>query len=184
MGTMAASLASRLAGALLALALIAGGTVLVVEVVAAWLGAGWTILPTDTRARFATWTWDGRTVVTTIVVLWIVGIAALASALWRRRPVSVAVERIDGETPAEIDAAIERRNFERSVGRHLEMVDGVDTAKVRVRRNRVVATVETRRRINPGEVEAAARTALGKNRLVLAAGLPTDVRLHAVRSDT
>jgi hypothetical protein len=137
---------TRVFSALLAIALVAVGTVVLVEVCAAWFGAGWTVLPKDTVTRLEHWQWNDRPVVTTIAAVGAVGLVAILVGTWRRAPLTVPM---DGEH----DVTFERRALEQSLRRHVEAIDGVNRARVVAKRDRIVARVETDRRFQPIELK-------------------------------
>jgi hypothetical protein len=144
---------TRLFSALLALALIAGGVVLIVEVVAAWAGGGWTILPDDTTARFQMWRWNDRSVVETIIVVGAVGLLAVLIAVWPRPPLTVPIA---GRT----DVSYERHALEQTVRRQLQGLDGVSKARVRADHRRLVARLDTNRQHQPEELRSRAEAVL------------------------
>ncbi|MDX6414080.1 MAG: hypothetical protein QOH23_1490 [Gaiellaceae bacterium] len=147
---------ARIISALLALALIAAGAVVIIEVVAAWVGAGWTILPSDTAQRFARWHWDNRPVVITIMAVGAIGLVAFLVGVWRRAPLTVPVD-------AAHDITFERRALEQSLRRHIEALDGVRKARVVAKRDRLVATVDTNRRYQPDELKERVEVALAES---------------------
>lgn len=163
---------TRVFSALLALALIAAGVVVVVEVVAAWLGAGWTILPDDTAALFQRWQWDDRPVVVTLAIVAAVGLLALLIGLARRRPLTVP---IDGQP----DVSFERHALEQTIRRELERLDGVTKARVHVARDRLVARVDTNRRLQPDEVKSRVDDRLRAVTTARRISLRPDIRLRA-----
>jgi hypothetical protein len=137
---------TRLFSALLAMALIAAGAILLIEVFAAWLGAGWTILPKDTVIRLEHWRWNDRPVVTAVAAVGTVGLAALLVGAWRRAPLTLQMD-------SEHDVTFERRALEQSLRRHVEAIDGVNKARIAARRDRLIARVETDRRFQPLELK-------------------------------
>jgi hypothetical protein len=138
---------TRIFSVLLALALMVAGVVVVVEVFAAWFGAGWTLLPDDTTSRFEHWHWDDRSVVIAIVVVGAVGLIALLVGLWPQPPLTVPV----GGQP---EVSYERHALEQSIQHQIEGLDGVAKARVRIDRNRLRTRVATSRRHQPEELKA------------------------------
>src|SRR4051794_25552075 len=136
---------ARLLAALLAIALIVAGVVLVAEVVWAWLGLDRPILPEDLTERLSTTGWDDRSVRTTLVVMGVVGLLALVLGLLRRAPSTVRVE-------GDADVRIERTALERSVRRRLEALDGATSARVRADGGRLTARVDSARRLPPADL--------------------------------
>lgn len=139
----------RVLAALLALALISAGVVLVVEIVAAWLGTGWALLPDDTGDRLARSRWDERTPVLVFSAITITGLLALAAGLWRRPPLTVPVA-------SDEEIVMERYSLERSVQSRLERLDGVTGARVRVTRRRIAARITSNRALPPEDLRATA----------------------------
>jgi hypothetical protein len=155
---------ARLFSTMLALALTAAGVVVIIEVGAAWLGVGWTVLPTDTAARLEHWHWDDRPVVLTIATVGAIGLVAILIGAWRRPPLTIPID-------ATHDVTFDRRALERSLGRRLETIDGVNRAHVTVKRDRLLARVDTDRRYHPTElkerVEAVLTEAAERQRIQL-----------------
>ncbi|HEY3833361.1 MAG TPA: DUF6286 domain-containing protein [Acidimicrobiia bacterium] len=144
--------AARLISAILAIAMLCAGVVLVIEVVSAWVGHGWVILPADLHTRFAHWHWDDRSVVLTFVALGVVGLVSVLVGSWPRPPLTVPLDNSD--------IAIERHPLEVSLSRRLQALDGVTRARVRIDRGRVRATVDTNRRRSDDDVRVAAHELL------------------------
>lgn len=164
-------LLARLFSALLALSLVAAGVIVVVEVAAARLGIGWTILPSDTVQKLRDRAWDDQAVVLTIVAVAVVGLVALLVGLWPRAPLTVPITGIPG-------ASYERYALERSVTRRLEAVDGVTGARVRAGRRRVTARVDTNRRFRPDELRAEVESVLAQTVAERSVALSPRVRLR------
>jgi hypothetical protein len=143
----------RLLSTLLALALIAVGVVLVVEIVSAWLGSGWAVLPDDTAERLSRTRWDERTPVLVFAAMALVGLLALTAGLWRRPPLTVPLESDD-------DIVVERYSLERSVRRRLDQLDGVTASRVRVTGRRLVARIVCNRALPPDDIRADATAAI------------------------
>jgi hypothetical protein len=146
---------ARLFSTLLALALTALGVVAIVEVVAAWLGRGWYVLPADTTARLQHWRWNDRPVVLTIAAVGAIGLVAILIGVWRRDPLTVPID-------AAHDVTFDRRALERSLRRRLEAIDGVNRAHVAVKRDRLLARVDTDRRYEPAELKERVETMLSE----------------------
>ena len=163
---------TRVFSALLALALIASGIVVVVEVFAAWLGAGWTILPDDTAALFQRWEWNDRPVVVTLVIVAVAGLLALLIGLSQRPPLTVPIE-------GQPDVSYERHALEQSIRRDVERLDGVTKARVRVARGRLVTRVDTNRRLQPDDVKSRVDGRLHEITTARRISLRPDVRLRA-----
>jgi Family of unknown function (DUF6286) len=162
---------TRILSVLLALALIVAGVIAVVEVFAAWLGAGWTLLPDAIVSRFQHWHWDDGPVVITIVVVGVVGLVALLVGLWPRPPLTVPV---DGQP----DVTYERHGLEQSIRRQIEVLDGVAKARVRIDGRRLRTRVETSRRHQPEELKARVDERLASVTSSRHLNLRPDVRLR------
>ncbi len=165
-------LLTRVLSVLLAVALIGAGAVLMVEVAAAWLGAGWTILPPDTVARASTWQWDDDEIVVAIASVGGVALLALLVGLWRRPPLTIGLEGCEG-------VAVERYALEGSLRRRLEALDGVSSARVRAGRRRVSAKVDTRRRHEPAQLKNRVEESLAEMVDAQHVGLKSTVRLRS-----
>lgn len=163
---------TRILSALLALALIAAGVVLAIEVIAAWTAAGWVILPDDLARRASGWRWSDRQVVTTLLIIGATGLVTLAMAIWRRPALTVPVEGHRG-------VELERYALEKSIRSRLESVDGVSSAKVRIGHGKVTARVDTNRRYDTqtlkGTLETVLERFVGEHRL----NLSRQIRLRA-----
>jgi Family of unknown function (DUF6286) len=110
--------------------------------------------------------------VITIVVVAAVGLLAMLIGLSRRPPLTVP---IDGKP----DVSFERHALEQSIRRELERLDGVAKARVRVARGRLVARIDTNRRLQPDEVRSRVDTRLHDVTTARRISLRPDVRLRA-----
>lgn len=135
---------TRLLSALVALALVAVGAVILIEVVANWTGNGFAILPTDWPTQLRLTAWDDTIVRNSLLIALTVGVVLLLVAFWRRPPLTVD-SRHDG-------VRIERHALETSLRRRLDSLDGVSSSRVRVDKSRIRATVDTTRRLAPEAV--------------------------------
>lgn len=171
-------LATRLAAALVALALVVGGGLLVAEVVAHLLDRspivfdhhGWG----DTLRST---TWDDRTVVVAGAVAAAAGVLLLALALWPRR-------RRRGALLAGGDRAewrLEPRDLEEEVRRAAAGVDGVRDAQVRPGDGRLRVTAWTRRQSGQ-EVSAAVAASVDDRLGRMELAQPPEVEV-SVRAD-
>ena len=116
----------RLLSLLLAVALVAAGIFLIVEVVAAWFGSGPVLLSDTATTTWRTTAWDDAAVIWTAVIVGVVGLLCLVAALWPDTPTTVP-SRLE-------DVELERRPLEQVLQRELQAVDGVADASVKVRR--------------------------------------------------
>lgn len=166
-----APLLTRLVSALLALGLLAAGTIVIIEICAAWFGAHRVIVPTDLTQRLQRWHWDDRAVVTTIIVVGLVGVIAVAVASWTRPPLLLPL-RDDART------SLDRRAFEQSTRRQLERIDGVSKARVRAHKNTLLARIETQRRYRPQDLKTTVEGELARTVTAHHVNLRHQVRLR------
>jgi hypothetical protein len=165
----------RLLALLLAVALVAAGVLLLVEVVAAWFGRGPVLLSETATATWRTTAWDDAAVVWTAVGVGVVGLLCLTIAVWPDNPTTVPT-RLD-------DVELERRPLEQVLRRELQAVDGVADATVRVRRSRTRARVDTNRMIDTAAVETASQERLAQATQRLAVPTETALTMRAKRAD-
>lgn len=144
---------TRILSALLALALVAAGVVLVVETVASLSGDSWALLPDSTTDNLRTWGWDGQPMVPVLVIVGVVGLVCLLVGLWPRAGLTIP-SGSDG------DLALDRSSLEQSVRDRVERIDGVSRARVRAGRGRLVAKVDTTRGFQPDQLEPAVKAEL------------------------
>lgn len=125
---------NRLLAFLLSLATIVAAVVLVVEVIAQRVGADPAILDWPALLRWAQrTTWGAAPVRLISGGLAVAGLALLLAQLAPRRPDRLAMHSDDTAT----DAAVTRLGLTRAVRSAVTDVDGVDDARVRVRRRRI-----------------------------------------------
>lgn len=143
-------LVNRVLATLLAAALVAGGLLLVVEVVIGYyLDRDPWLLPRDRWYADARDTaWSEQAVVFTFIVIGLAGLVLLALQLARRRPPTLALT----PTSDHVHTDVSRRSLEHALTRATERVDGVAGAKARIRRNRAVVRATTERRL-PGDLK-------------------------------
>ena len=125
---------NRLLGLLLAIALVAGGVIALIEIAAAAAGSHDVIVPYQKRWRTvleAHWTTGWVTLAGLVACL--VGLLLLVPQLTRRRDMAVALR----QRRAGVDVAVERRALERSLVSAVGEVDGVGRTSVRVHGDRV-----------------------------------------------
>ncbi len=123
-------LVNRSLGALLGLALVVAGAVALLEIGAVVVGADPLVARHD---RWLAWasgaSWDGRSTWLTCVALVAAGLAFLGLQLVRQRPAELAAA-VEGPLPARVS----RSDLEHEVAADLGQVQGVATARVRLRR--------------------------------------------------
>lgn len=161
----------RVLSALLAVAFVAAGVVIIVEVAAAWLGVGWTVIPESNIDDVFRWAWSDRPSVLALAAIGGLGVVSLIVGLWRRPPLTVAVDGHPG-------LAIERRGLEQSMRSQLEALDGISNAKVRAGKRSITARLETQRRLAPDELKREAETVLAATTARYGLALAPDVRLR------
>lgn len=132
----------RLMSTLLAAVLLAFGVLVVVEVVHTALGmGGHVLLPWESLARFGrTHTWSSTLVRTISAVVAAVGAVLLVAELRPRRPGALVLET--GEDTV-TTAGMTRRSLRQALLSCAYEVDGVDSARVRLRRHRARVTATT-----------------------------------------
>lgn len=129
---------NRVLGAIVAMAIVVIGVLIVIEVVSASfngraLVAHWRVMLRWARRT----TWDASVVQSTCVVLAAVGLILLIVELKRRRPKRF---RVRSEAT---DAAFTRRGVKAAVEAAVGDVDGISASSVRVNRRRVTVRATT-----------------------------------------
>ncbi|WP_197322172.1 DUF6286 domain-containing protein [Saccharomonospora sp. NB11] len=154
---------NRLLATLLCLALVAGGVLVIVEVIAELVGRGPAIWDWRAAQRWAESTsWQDVVVRIVCVALLVVGLVLLAAEVKRPRLRRLRAAH-DPDTDARpVDTAYTRRGVTAAVRAAVAEVDGVHTARVKVKRRRVKVAATTRiddkaavRRLKESAVEAA-----------------------------
>lgn len=131
-------LLNRLLAALLSLALIVVGALLVVEVVAQRLGKPPAIVDWHRSYDWARRTeWQQGSVRVTCIALAVAGLLLLALELKRSRPRRLQVNS------AEADTAYTRRGVAAAIGNAVGNVDGINSTKVTVKRRKVKVAATT-----------------------------------------
>jgi hypothetical protein len=171
---------TRLVSALLALALLVGGALAALEILAAGLGreddlvAPWR----DWRRTLLDTPWEDYTVRVVLAITLAVGLLLLFLLLAPRRPTAVPLApKADGAS-----AELDRSGLERYLSSRLRRVDGVATTSVRVRGGRArVSAVTPGRETTTVEqsLRRAAEDALGE--LGLASPLAVRVAVSSRR---
>ncbi len=142
-------IASRLIALAVSLALVVGGVLVAVEIVIAELGGEPWVVPYDQWYEEARGNaWSAPSVRALFVAIAAVGLVLLVLQVTKRRPRALPMERRQGGH----SVAVGRRNLERSLVRSITRVDGVATAKARVRVDRASITASSNRRL-PGDLE-------------------------------
>lgn len=145
-------IAARVVLALVAVALVAGGALLCVEVVAGWATGSTLVLAPDWPDQLRSTDWSATLPTAVAAGVTAAGVVLLLVALWPRPPLTVAA--------GPLGMRLERHALERSIGRELDRVDGVSATRVRATERRVRVRVDTTRRLAPDAVHAAARQAV------------------------
>lgn len=165
---------TRLLSIVLALALVAAGVVVLVEVAAALQGVDRVVVSQDAIDELGRRRWDDGAVLAILIGLAVLGLAAVLAGLWPRPPLllaSHAPSSPDGPpgsspraaapggavTGAARSVAIERRSLEQVVGDELRAVEGVTDATVRAGRTRMSARVDANRRLAPPDLDDQVR---------------------------
>ena len=169
---------NRIVSALLALALLAGGLLVAVEIASAAFGRDDPlVLPWDRWYEDGTTTpWSDPDVRLTFAGLVLAGVLLLLLEVARRRPTAVPLASNDTGARAELD----RQGLEAWLGQRLRDVDGVSTAKARITRSGASVRAETTGRDTDrlrDELRVEAGRAL--DQLELARPLPVKVNVHS-----
>jgi Family of unknown function (DUF6286) len=146
----------RLVAAFLALALLAGSVLVVLEILLAGLGRSPLVIPYDrwyVDALSTPWADAGLRLLLLAFIL--AGLLLLYLALASRRPLGLPLRK----TGAPVDAQITRRSLEQSLARAAQDVDGVSGARVRLSATRAAVTATTNRRV-PGDIGDRVRAAV------------------------
>ena len=171
-------IANRVVSAVLALALLAGGLIVAVEIVVAGFDRRPWVLPHDdwyTSAR--TRTWDAAPPRWIFIGLVVAGLLLLLLQLARRRPTALAL------TPGAVPTEIGRRSLERSLAREATGVDGVAAAKARIKKERAEVRASSNRR-QTEDLEPRVVQALDRRLGALGLARPPSVRVRVQgRSD-
>jgi D-alanyl-D-alanine dipeptidase len=164
---------TRLLSALCALTVAAAGALIVVEVIANWTGNGFVILPADWPSQLRSTAWEAPIARNALLIALLVALVLLLVAFWRRPPLTVDTH--------ENGLRVERHALEASLRRRLDVIDGVDESRVRIDANRIRASVETSRRIDPESVRLRAVEELTSFCTLHDLRLTPDVALRAKR---
>lgn len=146
-----APLLTRLLSIVLALALVAAGVVVLVEVAAALQGSDRIIVSQPTIDELGRRHWDDGAVAATLIGLAVLGLAAVVAGLWPRPPLLLA------SSDAAPLVAVERRSLEQVVDDGLRAVEGVTDATVRAGRTRMSVRVDANRRLAPPDLDDQVR---------------------------
>jgi|GEM_PF-722829 len=131
-------LVNRLLAALLSLALIVAGVLVVVEVVAQRLGRDYAIVDWQHLHDWAGRTpWQQGSVRVASIALIVLGLVLLAAELTPGRPSRLAVRSCD------TDAAYTRKGVAASIRSAVTDVDGIDSAAVSVSRRKIKVEAST-----------------------------------------
>lgn len=171
---------TRVISAVLAVALLAGGVLGVIEVLLAASGRQPWLVPGDRWDRnLRTTPWRDNAAVVAAIILLAVGLLLLLSQLLRRRPASYEVT-VPPEARAR--AEVSRRGIERAAGQAASQIDGVD--KVHARAGAKSLRIDARTsRTSDDTLETAVSDAVGNALmpLQLRNPPPLDVRVRPTR---
>lgn len=171
---------NRAVSAVLALALLVGGIVVALEIVAGFFGReDPLLLPWDEWYRSATTTpWRDPDLRLAFALLVVAGVLLLMLEAASRRPQAVPMVGHDGAAFADLD----RRGLERWLSARLDDVEGVSRTKVRITKKGAAVDADTPGRETErirDQLRVAAGTALDE--LELARPLPLKVRVRSGR---
>ena len=152
---------SRAAAALVALGLLVGGLLVVVEIVTqVWRHRPWIIPYDDWYRSGVTDPWSSQPARWVCLALVAGGIALLVVVFARRKP---------GSLPLDETADVQRASLERALARAADGVDGVERASVRVSGSSVEVAVKTSRH-EPGDLGERVDAAVAER--IATVGLP------------
>jgi hypothetical protein len=133
---------NRILAVLLALALLLGGLLAVIEIVRAQLGQAPWVVPYD---EWSTWlgtqTWDTTAVRAGLIAIGVVGLLLLLAAVRRGRPAGLAL-RTESAPPG-VRTTASRRGIEKTLESAARDLDGVNTARASVGRRRAAVRATT-----------------------------------------
>ena len=133
--------ANRVAAAVLALGLLVGGLLVAVEIVVAGFDRRPWVLPHDEWYDSArTRAWESAPPRWIFIGLVVAGLLLLLLQLARRRPTTLAM------APGALPAEVGRRGLERSLAREATRVDGVASARTRIKNERAEVVASSNRR--------------------------------------
>lgn len=164
-------IANRVLATALALAVLAGGLLVAVEIVVAGFDRRPWVLPHDdwyTNARQHSW--EAAPTRWIFIGITAAGLLLLFLQLARRRPTALPL------TPGALRTDLSRRSLERSLVREATKVDGVAAAKARVRDDRAEVTASSNRR-QTADLEPAVAQALDRRMGALGLARPPAVRV-------
>jgi Family of unknown function (DUF6286) len=137
----------RLLAALLGLALLAAGVIASVEIVLGLLGHSSWIVPRDRwYVAVATSDWTATWVRTIASLACVIGAILVIVQLRPRRPAVLQVRSPE----ASLSVWVSRRSLERTLERAATGVDGIASAKVRLRADRAIVETVAQRRDTSG----------------------------------
>lgn len=169
---------NRIVSALLALALLAGGLLLAVEIASAAFGrTDPLVLPWDRWFDDATTTpWSDPDWRLGFAALVAAGILLLLLEAARRRPTAVPLAPSDSAVRADLD----RKGLEAWLGQRLESVQGVSSAKARISKSAATVKAQTAGR-DTGRLQEELRTEAGRalDELELARPMPVKVSVQS-----
>lgn len=159
------NLLNRILSAVLALALLLGGSLAVVEIVLAQLGRPSWLVPHEQWSQWlASRGWDDSVVRVILAGLVILGIVLLLLAMRRGKPRLVALPATGGDDASGITLTASRRDVERSLAAAARRTGGVRKASAKVTRRRVKVQAQTTTR-SRGDDIASQVTAAVSDRL-------------------
>lgn len=134
-------IANRVLAAVTALGLLAGGLIVAAEIVVAGFDRRPWVLPHDDWYRSGVQrTWESAPPRWIFIGLVAAGLALLFLQVAGRRPTALAL------TPSEVPADVGRHSLERSLAREAARVDGIATARTKVRKDKAQVVASSTRR--------------------------------------
>ena len=171
-------IANRVLAAVLGLALLVGGLLVAVEIVVAGFDRRPWVLPHDDWYESARQrSWEDAPPRWIFIGLVVTGLLLLFLQLARRRPRALAM------TPGAVPADIGRRSLEKALVREAARVDGIASAKAKVREDRADVVASSNRR-QTGDLGPTVTEALDRRMSALGLARPPAVRVKVQgRSD-
>ena len=162
----------RMVAALLALALLIGALLVVVEILLAGLGQSPLVVPYTTWYQGALQNpWSNPALRLLFIGLIVAGLVLLYLALAARRPLGLPLKR----TNDSVDALVKRKSLEGSLARSAMNVEGVSGARVKIKKAGTAQVSATTNRRVEGDMKEKIQAEVTRRLASLDLGSPTDV---------
>lgn len=162
----------RIVAALLALALLIGSLLVVLEILLAGLGQPPLVIPYTTWYQGALQNpWSNPAIRLLCIGLIVAGFVVLYLALAARRPLGFPLK----SSGSPVDAIVKRKSLEGSLGRSAMSVEGVSGARVRIKKAGTAQVSATTSRRVEGDLKERVQSAVASRLASLDLDSPTDV---------